>query len=140
MPVVDSWPLFGLYADFFAMSLDCDGGTNILWIYHHQVIMVLMSLFWTLLHATWTTIFRSASQTTKILLNENMKMHACDYLLELMNACLCMKGLLLFSVKSSLWWAGSISSWNDLCCKLQKHQKVKSPQYFAGEGVQGCLK
>ena len=44
---------------------------------YHQVIMhVLMSLFWTLLHATWTTIFRSASQTTKILLNENMKMHA----------------------------------------------------------------
>ena len=107
---------------------------------YHQVIMVLMSLFWTLLHATWTTIFRSASQTTKILLNENMKILACDYLLELMNACLCMKGLLLFSVKSSLWWAGSISSWNDLCCKLQKHQKVKSPQYFAGEGVQGCLK
>ena len=24
---------------------------------YHQVIMVLMSLFWTLLHATWTTIF-----------------------------------------------------------------------------------
>ena len=30
---IDSWPLFGLNADFFAMSLDCDGGTNILRIY-----------------------------------------------------------------------------------------------------------
>ena len=29
MPVVDSWPLFCLNADFFAMSLDCDGGTRI---------------------------------------------------------------------------------------------------------------
>ena len=33
MPVVDSWPLFGLNADFFAMLLDCDGGTNKLRIY-----------------------------------------------------------------------------------------------------------
>ena len=33
MPVVDSWALFGLNADFFAMSLDCDSGTNILRIY-----------------------------------------------------------------------------------------------------------
>ena len=29
MPVVDSWPLFCLNADFFAMSLDCDSGTRI---------------------------------------------------------------------------------------------------------------
>ena len=34
MPVVDSWPLFGLNADFFAMSLDCDSGTNILRMHH----------------------------------------------------------------------------------------------------------
>ena len=33
MPVVDSWPLFALNAEFFAMSLDCDSGTNILGMY-----------------------------------------------------------------------------------------------------------
>ena len=33
----DGCPLFGLNADFFAMLLDCDGGTNNLRIYQKDV-------------------------------------------------------------------------------------------------------
>ena len=38
MPVLHSLPLFGLNADFFAMSLDCDSGTNILWMHLQPVV------------------------------------------------------------------------------------------------------
>ena len=36
-------PIFGLNADFFAMSLDCDSGTNILRIYHEALTGMLFA-------------------------------------------------------------------------------------------------
>ena len=46
MPVVDSWPLFGWNADFFGLSLDCDSGTNLLWMHlQWSLTFHLISLF-----------------------------------------------------------------------------------------------
>ena len=46
MPVLHSLPLFGLNADFFAMSLDCDSGTNILWMHLLHLDMLVRYIYW----------------------------------------------------------------------------------------------